>query len=128
MSGTNRGTSVEVDTLAGSGGGTPLSLERGSIRLPPKTANLRAKLRSKYGISYEEYASMWEKQDGLCAVCLQPPTGTDSTGAPARLGVDHDHRTGRFRGLLCHHCNLLIGLAREDHVVLAAASVYLARS
>jgi hypothetical protein len=114
--------------LAGSGGGTPLSLERGSIRLPADTASLRKKLRSKYGITYDEFRSMWERQGGVCAVCLLPPTGTDSTGAPARLGVDHDHETGRFRGLLCHHCNLLIGLAKEDHVVLAAASVYLARA
>lgn len=51
-----------------------------------------------YGISVEEYDKMLEFQDGKCAICHKPPKNK-------RLAVDHDHKTGIIRGLLCSMCN-----------------------
>ncbi len=50
------------------------------------------------GVSDEEYARLFAKQGGGCAICGNPPK-------TRRLDVDHDHKTGRVRGLLCHRCN-----------------------
>lgn len=50
------------------------------------------------GISDVEYAHRLASQDGHCALCASRPQ-------TRRLHVDHDHRTGRVRGLLCHRCN-----------------------
>ena len=57
----------------------------------------------KYGITIQDYESLLQKQDGKCAICLSPPKRF-------RLAVDHDHKTGGIRGLLCAPCNrTLIG-------------------
>lgn len=56
-------------------------------------------LRSRYGISSEEYDRLLQEQGGACAICA----GSCPTGR--RLAVDHDHETGRVRGLLCATCN-----------------------
>lgn len=56
------------------------------------------RLRRTYGITPEEYDEMLVHQGGVCAICLKPP-------AARRLAVDHDHRTGLIRGLLCAFCN-----------------------
>lgn len=50
------------------------------------------------GVTDEEYAAMLERQGGGCAIC-------GATPKTRRLHVDHDHRTGGVRGLLCHRCN-----------------------
>lgn len=61
-----------------------------------------------YGLSTEDYARMVLEQNGLCAVCGLPP-------APGKeLHVDHDHKTGRVRKLLCFHCNTALGHLNED--------------
>lgn len=56
-----------------------------------------------YGITLEEYASLYDEQGGRCALC-----GGESNGR-GRLAVDHDHETGRVRGLLCFSCNTALG-------------------
>lgn len=69
-------------------------------------------LRLKYGITLEQYARMFLRQGGGCALCSVPP----KTRA---LHVDHDHTTGRVRGLLCFRCNhLRVGPARDAEVTL----------
>lgn len=70
-----------------------------------------------YGLSEEEYQRQYAKQGGVCAICGQNPEG--------RLAVDHDHITGRFRGLLCRTCNRGIGWLKDSIVLLEAAIVYL---
>ena len=79
----------------------------------------------KYKISEEEYNKILEKQVGLCAIC-----GSDS---PRRKGsknfaVDHNHTTMEVRGLLCHPCNVMIGLAKDNIEVLETAIRYLKNS
>lgn len=67
-------------------------------------------MRRAYGLSSAEYEAMVEAQHGLCAICKGAHRGPG-----VRLHVDHDHDTGRVRGLLCAPCNTFIGLA--DHSV-----------
>ena len=79
-----------------------------------------------YGISSENYNHLRAEQNDKCAICGRPETKT-MRGRVISLAVDHDHETGEVRGLLCSHCNTLIGLGREDEVILRAAIEYLDR-
>lgn len=65
-------------------------------RDPERERDLR--LQRLYGITAAQYDQMLEAQGGVCAVCGKPPGKT-------RLNVDHDHKTGLVRGLLCWTCN-----------------------
>ena len=68
-----------------------------------------------YGISVEQYNHLLESQEGVCWICSKPNVPGKS------LNIDHDHKTGQVRGLLCGNCNTALGLLREDpHVVLRA--------
>ena len=81
-------------------------------------------LKTKYGITEEDYNNLLEQQNGLCAICKQPPDA-GSKGRTWRLHVDHDHRTNEVRGLLCDNCNRGIGLFQESVSNLEAATDYL---
>jgi hypothetical protein len=73
-------------------------------------------LQHRYGMTSVEYAHQIADQRGLCLICgLQPE----------RLVVDHNHDTGQVRGLLCVSCNGLLGLAKDNPLVLQAAIEYL---
>lgn len=78
-------------------------------------------LRAKYGISLAEYEAILAAQGGVCAICRQPETKPNAT----HLAVDHDHGTGRVRGLLCNNCNRGVGLLADDPDRLSAAADYL---
>jgi hypothetical protein len=67
-------------------------------------------LKAKYGITVEEYQAMFDSQGGVCKLCGQEETTRISRGDGIRsLAVDHDHKTGKVRGLLCHQCNVVLG-------------------
>ena len=77
-----------------------------------------ALLKYRFGINLEQYNKTLKLQNGVCAICKC----VDSTGR--RLAVDHDHKTGKIRGLLCNRCNVqLIGL--DDKVYFKLALQYL---
>ena len=76
-------------------------------------------LKRNYNITLEEYDRLLDEQDGVCAIC----GGINSNGR--RLSVDHDHDTGKIRGLLCGNCNVGIGHLQDDPEVLAAAIGYI---
>lgn len=76
------------------------------------------KLKSRYGITPEQYDEMLETQKRRCAIC---DTGN------VELVVDHDHETGSVRALLCRQCNVGIGNLRDDPVILLRGFEYLAR-
>jgi hypothetical protein len=83
----------------------------------------------QYGIDVEQYEAMLADQGGVCAICLLPERYVDArTGNPRRLSVDHDHQTGRVRGLLCGRCNRSVGQFADDHERLARAAAYLRRA
>lgn len=75
--------------------------------------------RNKYGFSLSAYKHLFEKQNGVCAICKQTCTSHKN------LSVDHDHITGTVRGLLCAHCNKALGLFRDSISNLENAIIYL---
>jgi hypothetical protein len=74
-------------------------------------------LQQQYGIDGVEYARLHEKQKGVCAVCAKPSQGR-------RLAVDHDHATGRVRGLLCNRCNTTLGLLEDSPELIGRLREY----
>lgn len=74
---------------------------------------LNQNLKYLYGITLEEYNRLSIRQNGVCAVCgtFQP------TKAHSRLCVDHDHDTGKVRGLLCSKCNIGLGIYEHRKVM-----------
>lgn len=74
-----------------------------------------------YGITIQEYDNLFELQNGKCAIC-------GGTNINRRLSVDHNHKTGKFRGLLCHSCNVILGLCKESEKTLLALINYLRES
>lgn len=78
-------------------------------------------MKLKFGITDKEYLRLLEAQDGHCALCPRRPTSA------RRLAVDHDHATGRVRGLLCMFCNRnRLGKGREDAQMHLRIAKYLA--
>jgi hypothetical protein len=111
--------------------------------LPPKTAEERKKavettrrwrernlevvreksriahIKRKFGLSAEEYDRMLQEQNGVCAICgMKCKTGFN-------LAVDHNHDTGKIRGLLCKNCNTALGLLKENPENMLKAIEYL---
>ena len=79
-------------------------------------------LQRMYGFSPEEAKIISAKcAANRCEICRNPPTGKI-------LHVDHDHKTGKFRGLLCSNCNTGIGLLKDDPDLLIRAAAYLKNS
>jgi hypothetical protein len=88
---------------------------------PKYKENIRkAQLKKLYKITPEQYQEMFDKQGGLCRICQSADTGHRS-----HLSIDHDHATGRVRGLLCHDCNLGLGKFKDDTNRLKMAIMYL---
>lgn len=76
-------------------------------------------LRRKFGMTVEDYDRMCAEQGGVCAICgRRPREGT-------HLHVDHDHETGRVRGLLCFSCNVAVGQLQHDPTRIVRAADYL---
>lgn len=73
-----------------------------------KDASHRRRVKSQYGLADGQYEAMYEAQGGRCAICRW------ATGKTRRLSVDHDHKTGYVRGLLCRPCNSMLGHLRDD--------------
>jgi len=84
---------------------------------PDKMLNM--KLKRVYGITLEDFQNMLRQQGGVCAICQQ------ECDKRPRLSVDHCHKTGRVRGLLCHGCNTALGYMRDDPERLHRAITYL---
>lgn len=82
------------------------------------------KLRRHYDLSPEDYETLLEGQNGVCAICGRDE---DPSAFVTRLTVDHCHDTGKVRGLLCGPCNRAIGLFNDDASVIERAAAYLAR-
>jgi len=92
-------------------------LEAEEARPKPVPPKLRARL-TKYGLTFEQYQEMLDKQKGLCAICR----------TASACAIDHCHQTDVVRGLLCTSCNSMLGHAKDDIKRLRAAIRYLARS
>lgn len=73
-----------------------------------------------YGVTVEQFDALLQRQGSCCAIC-----GTDTPLGKGTFHIDHDHETGRVRGLLCHKCNLGLGKFNDDPEQLRAAARYL---
>ncbi len=82
-------------------------------------------LRKNYGISLEDYEGMLASQGGRCAICGRSDPGDQRR---RNFAVDHDHTSGRVRGLLCGLCNTGLGQLQDSEEILEAAISYLRKS
>ncbi len=83
-------------------------------------ANRRWRFLSRYGITPDEYDSIAAAQPN-CAICGIPA----ERNTFGKLYPDHSHATGRIRELLCHQCNIALGVMRDDPALLEKAAAYL---
>lgn len=96
-------------------------------RMTPEQESLSRRnstLKRKYKITVDDYEQLLTKQRGLCAICGHPPPQDKGENCKI-LAVDHDHASGSIRGLLCHKCNVGMGMLNDDVVLLARAREYL---
>jgi hypothetical protein len=89
---------------------------------PDKASKVAHKnrLKTTYKMFVEDYDRLLEEQDGCCAICKRPEY-------KIRLSVDHNHDTGKIRGLLCHKCNTSLGLMEENEEAIKGMLEYLKR-
>jgi hypothetical protein len=78
------------------------------------------RIKTHYGLTPDEHDRLFVKQDGRCAICDK-----DACELKKLFHVDHDHKTGKVRGLLCESCNHLIGNALDNVNILLSAIDYL---
>jgi hypothetical protein len=92
--------------------------QRKQLARPERPSAMRkAHLRRAYGLSLEDYEQLVASHEGRCAICKHSEVGN--------LPVDHDHKTGRIRGLLCQRCNRAIGMFKDSPELCDAAAHYL---
>jgi hypothetical protein len=100
--------------------GDPQRPPRLKFSLPSSPMTRSAYLQRTYGISESEYNDLLIYQEGRCAICRELPREGEN------LAVDHNHRTGSNRGLLCQRrCNKLLGFAQDSREALLRAIAYL---
>jgi hypothetical protein len=81
--------------------------------------------KSNYGINIEEYEELFKSQSGKCAICRKP---SETINSSRRLAVDHDHKTGSVRGLLCSDCNTMLGHFDDDPKLCIKAATYIKKA
>lgn len=105
----------------------PCEVVRGrayAVRNPERVRrNARAsRLRTKYGLTPEDFDALLAAQGHRCAIC-----SADEAAVSGRWVVDHCHKTGRVRGILCNRCNRGIGRLGDDPFRIRVAAAYLAQ-
>lgn len=79
------------------------------------------RIAHRYGLTREQYKELYEAQGGVCYICRR------ATGRRRKLAVDHDHKTGYVRGLLCSPCNNILAHIRDDVPTAERIKIYLVR-
>ncbi len=92
---------------------------KSAVRVSKEDAGWERSIKRNYKLTPLEYQNMLNKQGGVCAICFK---GNDNG---RRLSVDHDHKTGKIRGLLCNNHNVAIGHFRDNVQDLNSAIYYL---
>ena len=90
-----------------------------------KPNNVSAQRKYLYGVTRDQYQEMLCAQEGKCAACGQGETMLGRSGVVRSLSVDHCHKTGHVRGLLCDRCNNILGRAKDDVGVLRRLASYI---
>ncbi len=89
-----------------------------------KITSKKGMRKYNYGITEPEYYQLLKEQGGVCAICGNLKT-KERNGKTVALSVDHNHKTGKIRGLLCSKCNFVLGNSNEDMNILANSITYL---
>jgi hypothetical protein len=84
-----------------------------------------SRIKRIYGITEKEYNEMLNNQNNVCSICLQSERRKAHNGNVCNLSIDHNHKTGKIRGLLCHDCNVAIGHFDDNSETLERAIKYL---
>ena len=85
---------------------------------PERTRN--NDLKRNYGITLKEHQQMFDQQQGVCAICK-----SEGDGKLKKLCVDHDHKTGKVRQLLCRNCNMVLDQVGDNIQILQSMIEYL---
>lgn len=85
-----------------------------------KLSNANTKLKARFGITLDQYNRLVAEQENKCWIC-----GSHHSWNGHRLAVDHDHKSGRIRGLLCKACNVGLGNFQDRPELLERAAQYL---
>src|SRR3990167_4704807 len=91
-----------------------------------RRAIFKCYLKRTYNLTLEQHEELLKKQNNLCAICQKPEFIVDKrSGKIKKLAVDHNHKTGQVRGMLCINCNKGIGHFYENPKTLKQAIKYL---
>jgi hypothetical protein len=100
-------------------------LKNWNLENPNKIREYRAKHRwtfskrlKRRGITIDGFWKLYDSQNGKCAICLDSIAAENSA-------IDHNHKTGKIRGILCKNCNRGIGLLKDEAQILNSAYKYL---
>jgi hypothetical protein len=88
-----------------------------------KRSSANTKLKQRFGITMNEYEKMLAAVNGKCEIC-----GAENSYNGHRLGIDHNHETGKIRGILCKSCNLGISALQENDSIIQSAAQYIMRT
>ena len=88
-----------------------------------RQTNWNSRLKMTYGITSDEYNKVLAEQNGCCAIC-----GNPNAEYKRRLHIDHNHSTGKIRGLLCVRCNSGLGNFQENLLLLDKAKEYICKN
>lgn len=80
----------------------------------------KTQYKRKFGITLDDYDKMFDIQEGKCSICTKHQSELKKL-----LHVDHNHETGKIRGLLCGDCNLALGMFKDNETLLTNAIKYL---
>ncbi len=119
MKGFGRGHRQGCQIADGHDDGWVKNCRRCQASAPVKEQSRYFGLKHRHGISKADYETLLAKQEGACGICHKPPPENQY------LHVDHDHKTGRIRGLLCKSCNMGLGILGDDALLLHSAIRYL---
>jgi hypothetical protein len=84
----------------------------------------RQSIRKKYNLEEDDVVKLFERQRGLCIICTEP-LSNPRMPVRKRPHIDHDHTTGKIRGLLCGTCNVGLGFFKDNIDLLLKAAKYL---
>ncbi len=95
-------------------------LNRPDVKVKHAKRTRNYHIKQAFGLTEEQYNSLFIQQNGQCFLC-----GDHQSILTKKLAVDHDHKTGRVRGLLCSFCNTGLGFFKDDILLLERAIKYL---
>ena len=90
-----------------------------------KLNSYRLLLKRNYNLTLEQYNIMLKNQSGLCVICGKPELFKINGKDVARLSVDHNHKNGQIRELLCGSCNTGLGCFKDNPILLRNGANYL---